>query len=156
MQRHRPLAVADPYAIDVLKRMTPRELTRLLMVTFGVVCVSLAIIIALPLLGARTERGVIKFDSTPVRGVPTNRPYVDWGVALRLETGDLPNPPKAGDSVKVLAIGKAGMLKSGRSFRRAWTWTGGFVVAGLALIIGGIYILRRQPLPHEIGVTQTV
>ena len=35
-------------------------------------------------------------------------------------------------------------------------WTGSFAVVGVALIIGGLYVLRRQPLPNEIGVTQAV
>ena len=139
-----------------MTRITIWETTRLLMVAFGVVCALLAIIIAMPLLSARKEQGVIKFHSTLVRGEPTNLAYVDWGVALWLEPGDLPSAPKEGDSVTVLAIGKTGMLRSGRSFWRTWMLIGGLAATAVALIIGGWYFLRRQPLPHELDVTQTV
>src|SRR2546430_8378908 len=108
-----------------MTRMTIREMSRLLLVAFGVVFLLIAIVTALPLLCARTEHGVVEFHSTVIRGEPTNLALVVWGsgMVLHLEPGDLSPPPKAGDSVTVLAIGKTGMLNSGRSFRRTWAWT---------------------------------
>ena len=134
--------------------MTIREMTRLLLVGFGVVCALIALIIAMTLLCARTEQGVIRFQSMLVHGEPTNLPYADWGVVLWLESGDLSSQPKAGDSVTVLALGKTGLLKYGRSFWRAWTFAGGFAASGLSLVICGLYVLRPRPSPHEVGTAQ--
>jgi hypothetical protein len=138
--------------------ITIREATRLLFVAFGVLCLLAAIISSLSMLCARTEQGVIRIYSTLQRGEPTNVAEVVWGsgVHLRLEDGDLRTPPKEGDSATVVAIGKAGTLRRGRSFWRAWMWTGAFAATGAAFIIGGLYIVRRQPLSHEIGVAQTL
>src|SRR2546423_4898625 len=141
-----------------MTRLTIREMRRLLMVALGVVCVLIAIVTALRLLCARTEHGVVEFHSTLIRGEPTNLALVVWGsgIVLHLESGDLSPLPKAGDSVTVLAIGKTGMLNSGRAFRRAWTWTRGVAVVGIALIISGLLAVRHQPTPHEVSITQAI
>jgi hypothetical protein len=93
-----------------MTRISIREATRLLMVAFGVVCALIAVLIALPLLLARSEHGVVEFHSTLIRGEQTNLPLVVWrsGIVLHLESGDISPPPKAGDSVTVLAIRKVG------------------------------------------------
>jgi|ERR1051326_2613143 hypothetical protein len=139
-------------------RTTIREAIRLLMVAFGVVCALIAVLVTLPLLLARSESGTVEFHSTLVRGEVTNLPIVVWGggVALRLDPGDISPSPKAGDLVTVLVIGKGGTLKYGRSYWSTLTWAGGFAAVGFALIIGGLYVLRHHPTPHEIGITQAV
>jgi|SRR2546421_5562294 len=141
-----------------MTHITIRETTRLLMLAFGVLFALVAVVSGFSLVCAQTEHGVVEFHSTLVRGEPINVAIVVWGngVVLWLEPGDLPVRPTAGDTITVLAIGKGGMLKSGRSFWKAWKWTGSFAMAGVALIIGGMYVLRHQPSPHEIGVTQAV
>ena len=138
-----------------MTHITIRETIRLLTVALGVLCVLVAVVSSSSLLCARTEQGVVEFHSTLIRGEPTNLAIVVWGsgVVLRLEPGDLPLPPKAGDPVTVLAIGKAGTLKSGRSFWRAWMWTGGFAAAGVTLVVGGVYALRHQPSPEDSRAT---
>jgi len=148
-QAYTPIADTEP-ELDDMTRITIRETAQLLMVAAGVVCTVSGILVALPLLCARTEHGVVELHSTLIRGEPTNLAIIVWGsgVVLHLKPGDLTPPPKVGDPVTLLAIGKTGMLRSGRSFRRAWTWAGGLAVAGVALIIGGLYVLRHQPTPH--------
>src|SRR5262252_9920425 len=107
-----------------MTRMTIRETTRLLMVAFGTVCALIAAFITVPLLVAHSEPGTVEFHPTLVRGEQTNLPIVIWGsgVVLHLESGDISPPPKAGDSVTVLAYGKGGTMKYGRSYWSALTW----------------------------------
>jgi hypothetical protein len=141
-----------------MTHITMREATRLLLVAFGLLCTLAALISSLSLLCARAERGEIRIYSTFARGEPTNVVDVVWGsgVHSRLEHGDLPAPPKAGGSVAVLAVGKAGTLKWGRSFWRVWMWAGASAATGAALIVSGLYITRRQPSsPARPGYTRT-
>jgi hypothetical protein len=128
------------------------------MVACGVVCLLIDALFTFPLLLARSERGTVEYHSTLVRGEPTNLAIVVWGseVVLHLESGDISPPPKAGDSVTVLIIGKGGTLKYGRSYWSALTWAGGFAVVGIGLVIGGLYVLRHHLTPNEIAVTQSV
>ena len=142
-------------SLDGMMHVTIRPARRLLTIAFGVVCALIGVLIALPLLLARTESGRVELHSTLERGEYTNLAMVVWGsgVVLHLEPEDILPPPKAGDSVRVLVFGKGGTLKYGRSYWSSLTWAGGFAAAGVALIIGGFHVLRHHPTPNEIGVT---
>jgi hypothetical protein len=133
-------------AADVMKRYSVREVLRLILVACGVLCLVPAVIVALVLVCSRSEPGVVKFYQTFQDGLPRNYPYVLWGNGMCLDTEphDWFSPPKAGDSVTVLAIGKAGLLKFGRPYWRAWAWTAGFCVVGAVLVIAGLRALRFQ------------
>ena len=133
-----------------MTHITMREATRLLFVACGVLSAAVSIISAMSLLCARSEPGVVKFYSELHRGEPTNVAYIVWGTGmhLRLESGDRPTPPKAGDNASVLVFGKAGTLKFGRAFWRAWTWILSFGVIGVVLLISGLFIMRHWP-PHS-------
>jgi hypothetical protein len=141
-----------------MTQMTIREMIRLVMVAFGVLSSVVGVIWMLSLLSARTEHGVIEIRSKLEHGERTNVAYVVWGrgMHLRLQPGDYRIPPMAGDSVSVLAYGKAGTLKFGRSFWTDWKQAGGFAAVGLALLLVGLYVLRHQPTPAPIDAIQPV
>jgi hypothetical protein len=142
-----------------MTHLTTREIIRLVMVAFGAVSSLVALIWSFSLLSARAERGLVEIHSGLEHGEMTNVAYVVWGhgMHLRLEPGELSTPLKAGESVTVLAFGKGGTLRFGRSFWREWRSVGAFVVTGVALVIGGLYVLRPdQSNSHQIEIAQPV
>ena len=127
--------------------ITIRVVTRFILVACGLFCLVSSGIFASVLLRARTESGVVMFSQKIEDGQSTNNPYVLWGnrVVLHTEPHDWFSPPKAGDSVTVLVFGKDSMVKFERPFWRAWEWTAGWCVLGVASIIAGLWVLRNRP-----------
>jgi hypothetical protein len=132
-----------------------REMVRVVMVAFGVLGFLLGSIRAFVLLSARTERGVVEMLPMLEHGETTNVAHAVSGrrVLLRLEPDDRPASLKPGDSVTVLSYGKCGTLKFGRSYWREWKLAGGFAVVGIALVIGSLYILHKQPTASQTDAT---
>ncbi len=132
-----------------MPHFTTSKAFRLVITAFGVLFSLVALISAFSLLSARTVKAVVLFKSITDSGELTNRAYVNWGVIHWLQPGDLPSPPKEGDSVTILAIGKSGTVKFSHSYWRAWTWTGGFAVVGFAFTLGGLLVLREVELKRS-------
>jgi hypothetical protein len=141
-----------------MTQLTVREVTRMLLLTFGALCCAVGSIIAVSLLCAPTEPGVVKMASTFYHGEPTNYPYVLWRerVVLSPEPEDWPSVPKAGGQVAVLAYGKGGTLKSSHALWRVWRPAAGFGTAGLVLLFSGLCIIRRRPVSQEIHAAPAI
>ena len=139
--------------------MNLREPIRLLLVASGTVACILAVVVALCLALFRTSPGVVKFHSVLYRGEPTNVACVVWGdgVWLHPRPNDWSSAPKEGDVVSVWqgpGAPKTGILRTPGSVWRAWCWAVGFGASGIALVAGGLFLVRYKPSPHEPKIAE--